>query len=141
MVSGFTELCGGASEVEADAAVVMRVQLTQFLGGRGAPEALPTLRWRGIAFDHFDGREWTVGRSTLKLTLRRDLPVPFPIHEHYGGPVLTQEVHLEPLGSAMIFGAPRVVRLQGRSDFVTIDDLGNIAVAAPSARRQYTVES
>ncbi len=143
MVSGFTERVrlGAFGEIEADAAVVMRVQLTQFAGGRGAPEALPTLRWRGIAFDHFDGREWTVGRSTLKLTLRRDLPVPFPIHEHYGGPVLTQEVHLEPLGSAMIFGAPRVVRLQGRSDFVTVDDLGNIAVAAPSARLQYTVES
>ena len=30
----------------------------------------------------------------------------------------------------MIFGAPRVLRLQGRSDFVTVDDLGNIAVPA-----------
>jgi protein-glutamine gamma-glutamyltransferase len=143
MVSGFSERVrlGAFGEIEADAAIVMRVQLTQFEGGRGAPESLPSLRWRGIAFDHFDGREWTVSHSTLKLTLRRELPVPFPIHRHYGGPVLTQEIHLEPLGSAMIFGAPRVVRLQGRSDLVTIDDLGNIAVAAPSARLQYTVES
>ncbi len=143
MVSGFTErvTLGAFGEIEADAAVVMRVHLTGFEGGRGAPEALPSLRWRGIAFDHFDGREWTVSRSTLRLTLRRELPVPFPIHQHYGGPILTQEIHLEPLGSAMIFGASRVVRLQGRSDLVTIDDLGNIAVPAPSARLQYTVES
>jgi transglutaminase-like putative cysteine protease len=143
MVSGFTERVrlGAFGEIEADAAVVMRVQLTQFEGGQGAPERLPLLRWRGIAFDHFDGREWTVSRTTQRLTLRRDLPVPFPIHQHYGGPVLTQEIRLEPLGSAMIFGAPRVLRLQGRSDIITIDDLGNVAVPAASARLQYTVES
>jgi protein-glutamine gamma-glutamyltransferase len=143
MVSGFTERVklGAFGEIETDATVIMRVHLTEFAGGRGAPEALPALRWRGIAFDHFDGREWTVGPSTLRLTLRRDLPVPFPIHQHYGGPILTQEVHLEPLDSMMIFGAPRVVRLQGRSDLVTIDDVGNIAVASPSARLHYTVES
>jgi hypothetical protein len=143
MVSGFTERVrlGAFGEIELDTTVIMRVHLAAFAGGRGAPEALPLLRWRGIAFDHFDGREWTVSRSTLRLTLRRDLPVPFPIHQQYGGPVLTQEVNLEPLGSAMIFGAPRMLRLQGRSDFVTLDDLGNVAVPAPSARLQYTVES
>ena len=143
MVSGFSERVrlGAFGEIEADAAVVMRVHLTRLEDGRGAPETLPLLRWRGIAFDHFDGREWRVSRATPKLTLRRDLPVPFSIQRHYGGPVLTQEIHLEPLGSAMIFGAPRMLRLQGRSDVVTIDDLGNIAVPAPSARLQYTVES
>jgi transglutaminase-like putative cysteine protease len=41
----------------------------------------------------------------------------------------------------MIFGAPRVLRLLGRSDFVTVDDLGNIAVPVPAARLHYTVES
>ena len=49
MVSGFTERVrlGAFGEIEADAAVVMRVQLTQFAGGRGAPEALPTLALAG----------------------------------------------------------------------------------------------
>jgi protein-glutamine gamma-glutamyltransferase len=143
MVSGFTERVrlGAYGEIEADATIVMRVHLTRFTGARGAPEALPSLRWRGIAFDHFDGREWAVSRSALKATLRRDVPVPFPILQEYGGPVLTQEIHLEPLGSAMIFSAPRLLRLQGRADVITLDDLGNVAVPAPSARLQYTVES
>jgi transglutaminase-like putative cysteine protease len=143
MVSGFTERVqlGAFGEIELDATVVMRVHLTELAGGDAAPEALPSLRWRGIAFDHFDGREWTVSRSTLKTVLYRDRPEPFSIHPPYGGPVLTQEIHLEPLGSAMIFGAPRVLRLQGRADSVTIDDLGNVAVAAASARLQYSVES
>jgi transglutaminase-like putative cysteine protease len=143
MVSGFSERVqlGAFGEIEADASVVMRVHLTDFKGGGGPPETLPSLRWRGVAFDHFDGRTWTVGRAALKLTLRRQLPVAFPVHQFYGGPVLTQEIFLEPLGTDMIFGAPRVLRLLGRSDFVTVDDLGNIAVPVPSARLHYTVES
>jgi transglutaminase-like putative cysteine protease len=143
MVSGFTERVrlGAFGEIELDSAVVMRVYLREFLGGHGAPEALPSLRWRGIAFDHFDGREWTVSRSTLKATLRRDEPTAFPVHQPLGGPLLTQEFHLEPLGSAMIFGAPRVLRLQGRADLITLDDLGNIAIPAPSARLHYTIDS
>jgi transglutaminase-like putative cysteine protease len=143
LVSGFSERVqlGAFGEIEADATVVMRVHLTDFKGGQGPPERLPSLRWRGVAFDHFDGRTWTVGRSTLKLTLRRQLPVAFPVHQFYGGPVLTQEIYLEPLGTDMIFGAPRVLRLLGRSDFVTVDDLGNIAVPVPAARLHYTVES
>ena len=84
---------------------------------------------------------WTVSRSTLKLTLRRDRPVPFAVHRYYGGPVLTQEIYLEPIESQMIFGAPRLLQLDTRSDFVTIDDLGNVAVPLATARAHYTVES
>jgi protein-glutamine gamma-glutamyltransferase len=142
MVSGFTERVrlGAFGEIETDPAVVMRVHLTSLNTG-APPESLPSLRWRGIAFDHFDGQTWTVSRSTLKLTLRRDRPVPFPIHQYYGGPVLTQEIDLEPLDSQMIFGAPRLLSFESRSDFVTVDDLGNVAVAATSARARYTVQS
>ena len=142
MVSGFTERVqlGAFGEIETDPAVVMRVHLKSLSSG-GAPENLPSLRWRGIAFDHFDGHTWTVSRSTLKLTLRRERPVPFPVHRHYGGAVLTQEIDLEPIDSPMVFGAPRVLSFQSRSDFVTLDDLGNVAVPAASARAHYTVES
>jgi protein-glutamine gamma-glutamyltransferase len=141
MVSGFTERVrlGAFGEIETDPAVVMRVRLAS--ADLGAPERFSFLRWRGIAFDHFDGRSWTVGPSTLKLTLRRNRPVPFPVHPHRGGPVLTQEIDLEPIDSRMIFAAPRLLSLQGRSDFATVDDLGNVAVPAAAARLHYTVES
>jgi len=143
LVSGFSERVelGAFGEIEADSTVVMRVHLEAWRGGQGRPEALPALRWRGIAFDAFDGRAWTVSRSTLRLTLRRELPVAFPVHRYYGGPVLTQEIFLEPIGSEMIFGAARLLRLHGRSDVVTLDDLGNVAVPVPSARLNYTVDS
>jgi transglutaminase-like putative cysteine protease len=143
MVSGFSDHVelGAFGEIEADTTVVMRVHLKEWNGGSGRPERLTNLRWRGMALDAFDGRAWTVSRSTLRLTLRRQLPVPFAVHQYYGGPVLTQEIYLEPIGSEMIFGAARVLRLHGRSDFVTLDDLGNIAVPVPAARLNYTVES
>jgi protein-glutamine gamma-glutamyltransferase len=143
IIAGFTEhvQLGAFGEIEADTSVVMRVRPASLSGADGPPERLPMLRWRGIAFDHFDGRTWTVSRSTLKLTLRRDRPVPFPVHRYYGGPVLTQEIYLEPIDSQMIFGAPRILQLDTRSDFVTIDDLGNVAVPLATARAQYTVES
>jgi hypothetical protein len=141
-VSGFTEQVqlGAFGEIETDATVVMRVRLTNLSGG-GAPEQLPSLRWRGVAFDHFDGRTWTVGRSALKLTLRRTRPVAFPVHPYTGGSVLTQEVDLEPIDSQMIFGAPRLLSVQVRSDIAIVDDLGNVAVPSPAARLRYTVES
>ena len=142
MVSGFTEhvRLGAFGEIETDTTVVMRVHLARLSGG-GAPEQLPSLRWRGIGFDHFDGRTWSVSPSTLRITLRRAQPVPFPINPHHGGPVLTQEIELEPIDSQMIFGAPRLLSLQGQSDFLTLDDLGNVAVPAAAARLRYTVES
>jgi protein-glutamine gamma-glutamyltransferase len=141
-VSGFTERVqlGAFGEIETDATVVMRVRLTGLTGG-GVPRQLPSLRWRGVALDHFDGRAWTVSRSTLKLIVRRNRSVAFPVHQYTGGPVLTQEIELEPLESQMIFGAPRVLSVQSRSDTVVVDDLGNVAVPAPIARLRYTVES
>jgi len=56
-VSGFTEhvQLGAFGEIETDATVVMRVRPTSLTGGR-VPQQLPVLRWRGVAFDHFDGR-------------------------------------------------------------------------------------
>ena len=109
MVTGFTERVqlGAFGEIEADATVVMRVHLTSLQRRRGAGDACRPCGGAALAFDHFDGRTWTVSRSTLKLTLRRELPVPFPVHQFYGGPVLTQEIRLEPMESQMIFGAPR----------------------------------
>jgi transglutaminase-like putative cysteine protease len=94
-----------------------------------------------MALDAFDGRAWTVSRRTLRLTLRRHLPVPFAVHQYYGGPVLTQEIYLEPISTDVIFAAPRVLRLHGRAEFAIVDDLGNIMVPASAARLNYTVES
>ena len=142
MVSGFSERVelGAFGEIEADSTVVMRVHLLGWNEGGGSPEALPALRWRGVAFDRFDGRAWTIGHPA-RVTLQRSVPVPFPVNRYRGGALLTQEIYLEPIGTEMIFGAPRIVHLQGRANLVTLDDLGNVSVPVPAARLHYTVES
>ncbi|HEV8615594.1 MAG TPA: DUF3488 and transglutaminase-like domain-containing protein [Methylomirabilota bacterium] len=142
MVSGFSERVelGAFGEIEADTTVVMRVHLLGWREGGGSPEAPPGLRWRGVAFDRFDGRAWTIGQAA-RVTLQRHVPVPFPVNRYRGGALLAQEIYLEPIGTEMIFGAPRIVHLQGRANLVTLDDLGNVSVPVPAARLRYTVES
>ena len=55
--------------------------------------------------------------------------------------VLYQEVYLEPIGTDIIFAAPRVARVTLRADQITVDDMGSLSVASPSARLHYIVES
>ena len=45
----------------------MRVQ---FRDDGDDPDALPNLRWRGIVFDHFDGRTWSVGAPDRRVLPR-----------------------------------------------------------------------
>lgn len=142
LVSGFTERVelGAFGEIELDDTVVMRVHLPGWTEGLASPETLPWLRWRGMAFDRFDGRAWTIGRAE-RITIRRTSPVPFPVGRYRGGRTFVQEIFLDPLGTNVVFGAPRLLYLQSRSDEVTLDDLGNVVVPLAAARLRYTVES
>src|SRR4029450_1729380 len=57
------------------------------------------------------------------------------------GPLLTQEVFLEPIGTEVIFAAPRALRREARAPEITLDDMGAITVPSPAARLHYRVES
>ena len=140
MVSGFSERVslGAFGEIETDDAVAMRVHVPETVA---SPALLPGLRWRGIALEHFDGREWTRGepdRFTVRRTPRGTFEVGRP---RGGGVLLAQEVYLEPLGTDVLFGAPRMLRLSVRADTITADGAGSLAVATPAARLRYVVES
>jgi hypothetical protein len=140
MVSGFSDRVelGAFGQIEADPAVVMRVQIVE---GPPEPERLANLRWRGIAFDHFNGWAWSVGRPS-PMTLIRSLDSQFGIDvPRQSGPIVKQEIYLEPIGTEVLFGAPRVLQLGIRADAVTVDDMGSISVPVPTARLQYTVHS
>jgi transglutaminase-like putative cysteine protease len=142
MVSGFAERVelGAFGEIETDSTVVMRVRLPDWPAAAPSPATLPDLRWRGVAFERFDGRTWVAGQPR-RAVLRRQTPGPVALDRYRGGPLLAQEVFLEPLGSEAIFGAPRLVRLDSRAHVVTVDDLGNVGIPSAAARLHYTVES
>lgn len=140
MVSGFSDRVemGAFGEIEADSAVIMRVNPAP---GTPGPGPLGALRWRGIAFDHFDGRAWTA-RNPQRTNLGRSRYGQFDVSWFRGvGPLVAYEVYLEPLGTDILFAPPRVLRLGVRTDAIVVDDMGSISVPAPSARLQYVVQS
>jgi transglutaminase-like putative cysteine protease len=140
MITGFTSQVelGAIGEIETDTTVVMRVSLPD---AGTAASALPGLRWRGIALDQFDGRGWTASRPE-----RRALRTPpwgiLRVGTSRGvGRVLTQEIFLEPIGTDVIFAAPRVLNVRLSAPGLLIDDAGGLSIGTAGARLHYTVES
>ena len=140
LVSGFSDRVdlGHHGEIEADSTVIMRVHIA---AATGDPRFLPDLRWRGMVFDHFDGQAWTVGPAR-RVAMRRSPPGEFHLGARRGsGALLVQEIYLEPLGTEVIFAAPRVLRLDLRTDRIAVDDMESVSVTAGAARLHYTVVS
>ncbi len=137
MVTGFADRVdlGSFGDIENDRSVVMRIYLA------GDPATLPELRWRGVVFDQFDGRAWS---STVapRRYLRRGAAGDFGLGLPRGtGPVLRQEIFLEPMGTDAVFGAPRVIRVAMTSPGLVVDDMGGLSTSNASGRLHYTVES
>ena len=140
LVTGFSDRVelGAYGQIQNDASIAMRVHVAE---GTVEPEQLTSLRWRGIAFDEFDGRAWSVGRAR-RTTLRRSPASDYRVGPYRGrGPVLVQEVFLEPIGTEVIFAAPRALRLETRAAEITLDDMGSITIPSPAARLHYRVDS
>jgi transglutaminase-like putative cysteine protease len=139
MVTGFSERVelGSYGSILTDSAVVMRVHLPDEV----QPERLPGLRWRGVVLDTFDGRAWSV-RYPRQTRLVRPNAGGFDVGLLHGsGRFLRQEVFLEPIGSEVVFAAPRVLRLSMATSVLAMDDMGAVSASSPGARLRYTVES
>jgi protein-glutamine gamma-glutamyltransferase len=140
MVTGFSDRVdlGSFGDIESDRSVIMRVYLADEWAD---PATLPGLRWRGVAFDRFDGRTWSSGvapRRYLHRTVAGDFGLGLP---RGTGPVIRQEVYLEPIGSDAVFAAPRALRIEMRAATLVVDDMDGLSTASPSARLHYVVES
>jgi transglutaminase-like putative cysteine protease len=140
MVTGFSDRVelGAFGEIESDKTVMMRVYVAD---DSLSPDLLPDLRWRGIVFDRFDGRTWAVGRSE-RVPLHRWPDGRFHLATPRGArPLFTQDIYLDPIGTDIIFAAPRAVRLRLPSGTVHVDDMGSLSVPSLSDRLHYQVES
>src|SRR5262245_9029024 len=140
MVTGFSDRVelGAFGEIESDKTVIMRVYISD---DTPSPERLPDLRWRGIVFDAFDGRVWAVGRSE-RIPLRRWPHGRFALATPADrGPLLKQDIYLDPIGTDIIFAAPRPVRLTLPSGTVQVDDMGSLSVPDVNDRLHYQVDS
>jgi transglutaminase-like putative cysteine protease len=139
MVTGFSERVelGSYGSILTDSNVVMRVHLPDEV----EPARLPNLRWRGVVLDTFDGQAWSV-RYPRQIRLVRPNAGGFDVGLLQGsGRFLRQEVFLEPIGSEVVFAAPRVLRLAMAASVLAMDDMGAVSASSPGARLRYTVES
>jgi hypothetical protein len=139
-LSGFSERVelGAYGEIESDQTVVMRVRFPDTIRD---PQLLPNLRWRGLAFDRFDGRVWEAG-SRQRVLLPREASGEFVLATPRGrGPVVRQDILLDPIGADAVFVAPRALRIEIGAAAVALDDMESVVLPAPSSRLQYSVES
>ncbi|HYB42663.1 MAG TPA: transglutaminase domain-containing protein, partial [Candidatus Methylomirabilis sp.] len=88
-----------------------------------------------------DGRTWAVGRPE-RVPVRRSPSGQFHIAPPLGrGPILKQDIYLDPIGTDVVFAAPRPIRMDLRAGGVNADDMGSLSVPNASARLHYQVES
>ncbi len=137
-VSGFSDSVelGRIGTVKQSDAVVMRVQLSK------PPSLLPEdLKWRGLAFDYYDGRAW-----------KRSDPVrhPVPTQGRYfkleesalGTDWLQQSFFIESLSANVVFAARKALAVSRDAGSLSRDSADNLYVNSPEqTKRRYDVIS
>jgi transglutaminase-like putative cysteine protease len=137
-LSGFSDHVelGDLGRIRLDPQMALRVDT--LAGVTPGPE---DAYWRGLAFDHFDGRSWAVtpgGREAVPGSSEMGLSV----GNHRRGERLEQRIVREPVTSGVIFSAGKGLRVRGSLDRVERDVNGGL-YAFPTAgeRVSYQVTS
>jgi protein-glutamine gamma-glutamyltransferase len=140
-ITGFSDHVdlGVYGSIQNDPTIIMRVS---FPDDPRAAQRYPELRWRGVAFDRFDGRTWSLS-DPERRPLRRARDGSFAAaRPQMGRSLLTQEIFLEPMGTEVIFGLFQVVAVLGRFPTLAADAGGGLTLPAPpGARLRYLVVS
>ena len=125
---------GDLGRIRQDPTVVLRVETLA-----GTPPPRERSYWRGLAFDHFDGRYWSVTpRDREFLSRGADLGVDLP----RGGPRpdLVQRVLREPVTAGVLFTAGVPNHVEGSFGRIEADLNGGLyAPDSEQDRVQYSV--
>lgn len=137
LLSGFSDSMqlGEIGQVKLGTAVVMHAKQLS-----GTPFSV--LKWRGIALDRFDGRNWS------KTERKRSLVQQSPPGEYWlqpvsqPGDVVSYQILLEPLATNTLFGPHEVRSVAGRINGVERDSDDSVYLRFSTPRRvQYQVLS
>lgn len=134
MVTGFSEKVnlGAFGTIQTDPTIVMRARLPD-LDGKEAAQL--NLRWRGVAFDRFDGRSWSVSDAVKQVILRRREGIFHVAKPKDGVPILRQEIYLEPIDAEALFAAPKAVGVSGDFPSLFVNSSGAMALSTPPLSR------
>ncbi|MEK6336159.1 MAG: DUF3488 and transglutaminase-like domain-containing protein [Acidobacteriota bacterium] len=97
---------------------------------------LAGLRWRGVALDEFTGRAWKKSAVAERFEKKESDRGFFQLGTTIDVQRLTgQTFFLEGVDTPVLFGAPRVVAVQGRLPFVRVDSEGSLQTRSHDQER------
>lgn len=136
-VSGFSQKVelGDISNIQDNTGVAMRVHVDS-----AKLDPSIHLYWRGIAFDHYDGKSWSASNAGTRF-LYEDAENTFYNSHSTDDPriFLRQEFYLQPMDTRVVFGADRIVRITGSFGAISKDLSGTLTGMAKPLN--YTVFS
>ena len=101
-----------------------------------ASSPLAGLRWRGVALDEFTGRAWKKSAVAERFEKKESDRGFFQLGTTVDVQRLTaQTFFLEGVDTPVLFGAPRVVAVQGRLPFVRVDSEGSLQTRSHDQER------
>src|SRR2546425_8107467 len=108
---------GQIGQLKGNDEIFMHVRIES---GNATPNA--GLRWRGVALDEFTGRAWKKSAVAEAFEKKESETGLFQVGTTEDLRRLTiQNFFLEPVDTPALFGAPRIVAVQGRLPFVRVD--------------------
>src|SRR6185369_9307682 len=92
-------------------------------------EAMPPsgLHWRGIALDQFTGKGWKKSELAERSEKRESATGFFQLGTTEDAARVTKQTFfVEPVDTSILFGAPRVLAIQGRLPYLRVDSEGAV---------------
>jgi protein-glutamine gamma-glutamyltransferase len=127
---------GDFGKIRGDLTVVMRIETA-----RGAVLPAEARYWRGLAFDTFDGRSWSISRPRRSV-VSIDPELGVDLAADPGRSNLTQRILREPVAAGVLFGMGQVIRIEGSMGRLERDDNGGLyGPQRADERVRYVVES
>ncbi len=138
-VAGFSERVdfGSMGPIKLESAVVMRVVVPDYADLPPLP-----LYLRGMAFDSYDGLNWS-NRKTFRKEIHPNPGGRFVIGQaSRRGVSIRHEVLLEPLGTPVLFGFSSLQAVGGEIASVSVDPHDSVYLSfSPTSRIQYRADS
>jgi transglutaminase-like putative cysteine protease len=127
---------GDLGRIRQDRSLALRIETL-----KGEAPALREAYWRGLAFDTFDGRSWSI-RSPRRQLVARSTELGVGLPARRGVVNLIQRIVREPVASGVLFSAGEALALHGPLRYVERDVNGGLYAASQARDRlRYTVSS
>ena len=128
VATGFTDRLqlGRIGQIQQSSAVVMHIEIQDDVQGGY------DLKWRGIAFNKFDGRVWSnsLEQTPLRPAADGTYGLPTPKEAARSSAIPLRSIHyrivMEPLGTNVFFLAEKPRSLTGNYRYLTTDDAGAV---------------